>query len=223
MRRSYVTILRAPIHSETAERPLLAVWLALALSWIVPVLPLVLVVGYVARALVATERGDALPAFFSDGRSLLARSLGGSLLCLVFLGVPTVALVVTVYGALWRTNPSEGVPVGRLLAGSTAVLLLGLVGLYLAPIALTTYGQTGSIRSGLSLGTLRSTGGHGAYFFGWTIGCVALSLAAALASLLAGVPQVGPVLAALALAYGLLVTTFVWGRAIGRARTRSSS
>ena len=221
MRRSYVTILRAPIHSDTAERPLLAVWLALALSWIVPVLPLVLVVGYVARALVATERGDGLPAFFTDGRSLLARSLGGSLLCVVFLGVPALALLVTVYGALWGTSASEGIPVARLLAGSTAELLFGLVGLYLAPIALTTYGQTGSIRDSLALGTLRSLGGHGAYFFGWTIGCVTLSMAAALASLLTGVPQVGPLLAAFALAYGLLVTTFVWGRAIGRARARS--
>jgi hypothetical protein len=222
VRRSYAAILRAPIHSDAAERPLLGIWLVLALSWIVPILPLVIVVGYVVRALVATERGDALPTFLADGRSLVRRSLGGSLLCLVFLGVPALALLVTVYGALWGTNPSEGVPVGRLLAGSTAVILFGLVGLYLAPIALTTYGQTGSIRSGLSLGTFRSIGGHGAYFFGWTIGCVALSMTAALAGLLANVPQVGPVVAALALAYGLLVTTFVWGRAIGRARTRSS-
>jgi len=211
--------LRSPFDGPQSERPLLVVWVALTLAAVVPVLPLVLVVGYLVRALDASARGDPLPPALSDLRRFIGQSLGGCLLCLLFLGPPLAALLVTVYGVVSIGPDGGSVPTLRVLAGSTAVLLFGLLGLSLLPITLATYGTTGSLRSALSLSLLRSIAGHGAYFVGWTLGCLALTLAAGLATALAAVPRIGPLLAALATAYGLLVAVFFWGRGIDRART----
>lgn len=219
MRSSFATF-ASPIDGEAAERPLLAVWLALALSLIVPLLPLFPVVGYLVHALAATERGDGFPAFFQDTRGLLRRSFAGSLCCLLFLGLPLVALLVTVNGIVTMDAGAGDVPTVQFLAGSTATLLAALLGFYLLPIALTTYGREQSLRRALSLGSFRDVGGHGAYFFGWTIGCAALTLAAGLAGGLFSVPQLGPLLGTLVLAYGILVTVGIWGRSIARARRR---
>lgn len=212
-----LAVLAYPIAGDTAERPLLAVWIALALASIVPVLPLLPVVGYLTRVLVASERGDSLPAFFDDARTLLRRSLGGTLLVVLFIGIPLAALLVTVYGILSIDSGSD-VPTVRFLAGSTAVLFIGLFGLYLLPVSLTSYGREGSLRESLSLTTLRRIGGHGAYFFGWATGCVVLSFAAAIGTTLYSVSRLGPFLAAFVFGYGLLVTTHLWGHAVGRAR-----
>lgn len=215
--------LRYPIAGPVGERPLLATWIALALALFVPLLPLLPVVGYLVRTLVASERGESLPPFLTDASTLLRRSAGGAALCLLFLGPPLAAMVVTIYGVIFSTTGGGGVPTVRILAGSTAVLLVGLVALYLLPIALTTYGQSGSLRSAVSLSSLRSVGGHGAYFVGWTVGCVALCFAAALGRVLYVIPSVGPLLGMLPIAYGLLVTGHVWGRGIGRAREYGGS
>lgn len=209
-----------PIAGEAAERPLLAVWLLLAFSFVVPVLPLVPVVGYMARVLAASERGDSLPPFFTDGRSLVRRSLGGSLVCVVLLGVPFAALLVTVYGVVTLEVGADGPPTGRILLGSTAVLLFGLAGLYVFPISLTSYGREGTLRDAFSPSTVRSVGSHGAYFFGWTLGFATLAVTLGVGGAFLTVSRVGPLLGTFVFAYGLLVAAYLWGRSIGRARRR---
>ena len=84
-----------PIAGDAAERPLLAVWLLLALSVVVPVLPAVPVVGYLVRVLAATERGESIPPFLAEPRTLARRSVGGAVVSLAYLGVPFAALLVT--------------------------------------------------------------------------------------------------------------------------------
>ncbi|QWC18800.1 DUF4013 domain-containing protein [Halorubrum sp. 2020YC2] len=208
-----------PIAGDAAERPLLAVWLLLALSVALPVLPAVPVVGYLVRVLAASERGDAIPPFLSDARTLLRRSLGGLVVCLAFLGVPFAALLVTLYGVV-TLEPGANAPVGRILAGSTVVLFVGLLGAYLAPISLTAYGRTGSLRRAFSSDALRPVAGHPAYFFGWTLGFTALVVTVGVGGALFSLSRIGPLAGTLVLAYGLLVTAYLWGRAGERARRR---
>jgi hypothetical protein len=216
--RRFIATVTYPIAGETAERPLLAVWIALALTFVIPLLPLLPVIGYLTRLLAASERGAELPPLLDHPTTLLRQSLGGSLLCLPFLVLPIAGLLVTVYGAVSMGGDTGDVPALRFLAGSTAVLFLGLLGFYLLPIALTIYGQNGSLRSAIALAALRRVASHGAYFAGWTAGCVVLSLAGALGMVLLDVHRIGPLLAAFPLAYGLLVTAHIWGRAISRTR-----
>jgi len=208
-----------PIAGDAAERPLLAVWLLFALSVVVPVLPAVPVVGYLVRVLAASERGESIPPFLSEPRTLLRRSVGGAVVSLAFLGVPFAALLVTLYGVV-SLEPGANAPVGRILAGSTAVLFLGIFGTYLAPIALTAYGREGSLRTAFSPAALRPVAGHAAYFFGWTLGFTALVVTVGLAGALFTVSRAGPLFGTFVLAYGLLVAAYLWGRAVERARRR---
>jgi len=217
--RPSIAAVTYPVAGDARERPLLAVWLLLALSVVVPVLPAVPVVGYLVRALAASERGDPLPPFFADWRTLLRRSLGGLIVCLAFLGVPFAALLVSVYGVV-TLEPGANAPVGRILAGSTAVLFIGLIGTYLAPVSLTAYGRDGSLRRAFSPEALRPVAGHAAYFFGWTLGFTALVVTVGTAGALSTLSRIGPLAGTFALAYGLLVTAYLWGRAVERARRR---
>ena len=217
--RPSIAAVTYPIAGDAAERPLLAVWLLLALSVVVPVLPAVPVVGYLVRVLAASERGDSIPAFLSDGRTLVRRSLGGVVVCLAFLGVPFAALLVTLYGIV-TLEPGANAPVGRILAGSTAVLLVGVLGTYLAPISLTTYGREGSLRRAFSPAALRPVAGHAAYFFGWTLGFTALVVTVGVGGALFTLSRLGPLVGTFVLAYGLLVTAYLWGRAVERAKRR---
>jgi hypothetical protein len=217
--RPSIAAVTYPIAGDAAERPLLAVWLLLALSVVVPVLPAVPVVGYLVRVLAASERGDSIPEFLSDGRTLVRRSLGGVAVCVVFLGVPFAALLVTLYGIV-TLEPGADAPVGRILAGSTAVLLVGILGTYLAPISLTTYGREGSLRRAFSPASLRPVAGHAAYFFGWTLGFTALVVTVGVGGALFTLSRLGPLVGTFVLAYGLLVTAYLWGRAVERATRR---
>jgi len=210
-----------PIAGDAAERPLLAVWLLFAVSVVIPVLPALPVVGYLVRVLAASERGDALPPFLADGRTLVWQSVGGVIAGLAFLGVPFAALLVTVYGVVTLT-PGANAPVGRVLIGSTAVLVTALVGLYLLPVSLAAYGRDGSLRRALSLGTLRPVAGHAAYFFGWTLGVTALVVAVGIGGALFTVTRIGPLFGTFVLAYGVLVAAYLWGRAIERTKRRSA-
>ncbi|RLM63082.1 DUF4013 domain-containing protein [Halorubrum sp. Atlit-26R] len=217
--RPSIAAVTYPIAGDARERPLLAVWLLFALSVVVPVLPALPVVGYLVRVLTASERGDSIPAFLSDGRTLVRRSLGGTAVCLVFLGVPFAALLVTLYGVV-GLEPGSNPPVGRILAGSTAVLFLGIAGTYLAPISLTTYGREGSLRRAFSPAALRPVAGHAAYFFGWTLGFTALVVTVGVGGALFTLSRLGPLAGTFVLAYGLLVAAYLWGRAVERAKRR---
>ncbi|WP_096394401.1 DUF4013 domain-containing protein [Halorubrum trapanicum] len=217
--RPSIAAVTYPIAGDARERPLLAVWLLFALSVVVPVLPALPVVGYLVRVLTASERGDSMPLFLSDGRTLARRSLGGTAVCLVFLGIPFAALLVTLYGVV-TLDPGSNAPVGRILAGSTAVLFLGVLGTYLVPVSLITYGREGSLRRAFSAAALRPVAGHAAYFFGWTLGFTALVVAVGVGGALFTVSRAGPLFGTFVLAYGLLVTAYLWGRAVERARRR---
>ncbi|WP_096592612.1 DUF4013 domain-containing protein [Halorubrum ezzemoulense] len=217
--RPSIAAVTYPIAGDAAERPLLAVWLLFALSVVVPVLPAVPVVGYLVRVLAASERGESIPPFLSEPRTLVRRSIGGAVVCLAYLGVPLAALLVTLYGVV-SLEPGANAPVGRILAGSTAVLFLGILGTYLAPIALTVYGREGSLGGAFSPDAVRPVAGHAAYFVGWTLGFTALVVTVGVGGALFTLSRLGPLAGTLVLAYGLLVAAYLLGRAVERARRR---
>lgn len=212
-----------PLAGDGGERPLVACWVCLALASLVPVLPAVVVVGYLARVADAGRTGAAAPAFFEQPLALLRRGIGGTAVAVGYLLVPVAALLVSVYGAAASGRgevPGFGGTV-TLYAGGTAVFCLFLLGVYLLPIGLTTYAREGSLRAAFDGGDLRRVGANAAYFWRWTVGLVTLSFAASVANLAGGVDGVGPLVAALVLAYGGVLAVRAWGRGVGEALERS--
>lgn len=218
MTRAVVSTLRYPVAGEERERPLLALWILVLAGFVVPLVPLVPVVGYLIRVLDASDRGAPAPALFEDAWTLLRRGVGGTGLAVGFLAGPFLALLVTVYGAMFGAGAfAAGGPSTLLVAaGSVVVLLFAVLGGYLLPIALFRYGRTGSLRAAVEARWLRGAATHGAYFAGWILGAAVAAAGAGLARALLSVPRVGPVLAALVLAHVAVVTCHLWGRALAR-------
>lgn len=222
MATGWTALLGYPVAGERGEQPLLACWILVLASFVVPVLPLVPVVGYLVRVLVAGADDDAAPAFLAAPVALLRRGVGGLLVAVASLLVPAIAVVVTVYGAAEGrtvTDPTFATGIA-FYAGSTAVLCLALAGAYLCPVALYGYGRTGSLRGAVDVGAIRRVGGHAAYFTRWATGLVVLLVASAVASAALGIPRAGPVVAALLASYGAVLATHLWGRGIGLAERR---
>lgn len=222
-----------PFRGPERERPFLVLWILLLLAAAVPrlryvgavgvagsVLLSIPVVGYEVRLLVASEDGDPAPAILADPVALLRHGVGGLIVAACYLAVPFVPLAVTVYGALYAGRVPDPGSFSRLTvyAGSTAVLSVALVGTYLFPIGLATYGETGSLRSAFAGAALRGAATNGAYFAGWAAAVGTFGFVAAVAASVAGVTRAGPVVATALSAYALMLAAHVWGRALARVR-----
>lgn len=222
-----------PVRGPGGERPLLATWVCLLVTGAVPLLRFlnvlgllgsllvtVPVVGYLVRVLAASERGDPAPRFLVEPVSLLRRGGGGLVLTVVYLAIPFALLAITVYGAIWtdRVPDLDSFSTLTIYAGSTMVIVLSMLGAYLLPVGLANYGRTGSLRAGVSRSGLRPILTNAAYFAGWTAAFGVVGFVTAIAVAVYGTTQVGPLVATGLLAYTLLFTVHVLGRALARTR-----
>jgi hypothetical protein len=211
---------RYPLRSERGVDTLLIGGGLHLLAVYVPVLPLVVVLGYLLVVFRETspradrQRYDALPPF----RNVLGTTwtgLGGAVVVVAFLLPAAVTLLVTVAGlsqtSLDPQNISVGTSVG-FVAGSTASLLLAAVFLYLLPAALANYLARGRIRAAFDHEVLLRAASDGAYFYDVLVGLVAggLLLVAARATT---AYAVGFFVAF----YAELVAVGFWSRGVGRA------
>lgn len=219
-----------PFRGPERERPFLVVWILLLLATaaariryvgvVGSALLSIPVVGYQVRLLVASENGDPAPTLLVDPVALFRHGVGGLVVAACYLAVPFALLAVTVYGALSAERAPDPDSFSRLViyAGSTTVLSVSLVGAYLFPIALATYGRAGALRSAFSGAALRGAATSGAYFAGWTAAVGTFGFVAAVAASVAGVTRAGPVVATALSAYALLLVAHVWGRTLARVR-----
>ncbi|MFB6295888.1 MAG: DUF4013 domain-containing protein [Halobacteriales archaeon] len=207
-----------PVAGTRRERPLVGLWILLGVAFVVPLLPVVPAVGYLIRVLVASDRGESAPALLADVRTLLEQGIVGAVLVATFLAGPIAVLAITFYGALFGGGGLDpgGLSTPAFYAASTAMVISALLGAYLLPIALFRYGRAGAPGAAFEFRWLRGAGTHGAYFAGWTLGATIGTLGIGLARVLADATRIGPVLAALVIAYAAVVTCHVWGRTLAR-------
>lgn len=210
--------LATPLAGEAGERPLLAAWILVILSFHVPLLPVVPLLGYVVRVLESGADGDAtLPPFASDVAGLVAGGVAAAALCVAYLALPTVLLAATLEAVASAPSPPSGFgPAVALLGGVTAVLLVALAAAYCCSIALVRYARERRLRAALDLRAIAGLAVRVDVFVGWVTGVAGVGIGGALASALLAVPRIGPVLAALALAYAVLLASVWMGRGTGR-------
>lgn len=160
-----------------------------------PVLPLVVVLGYHLRVLTELAgrddrtRFDSLPGF-GDPLELLRRGAGAAVVVVAALLPATVVLVVTVAGFTNRPLSPGSIDFGTSVAfllGSTAALLLGVGFLYLLPAALVSYGVRGRLRAAVDTEALRQAGTDASYFYNVAAGLVVGAFLLAVANALVGI------------------------------------
>lgn len=207
-----------PVAGETAERPLLLGWILVLLGFLVPVLPLVVFLGYLVRVLASSASGAESPPSVGAVPALVRRGVGGTVIAVAYLALPAVVLAVTFRGLTGSPRVPTGLA-GTLVfsAGTTTVLCLALLSSYLLPVALTAYGRTGRLRAAFETDRLRVPATAGGVFVGWTVALVFVAVGAALSRAVVDVARVGPVIAALVVAYTATVACRRIGVGIARA------
>lgn len=183
----------------------------------VPVVPLVVVLGYLVTVLVELAdrdwqtRFDSLPGF-GEPRRIVRRGVGATAVVVAYLLPAAVALLVTVYGLTGRSLSPDSIGFGTSLgfvAGSTASLLLAVTFLYLLPAALVNYGTRGRLRAAFDHDVLGTAAADASYFYNVVVGLVAGSFLLTVAGALFGV-AVGFFLAF----YAEVVMVGFWSRGV---------
>lgn len=134
------------------------------LAVFVPVLPLVVVAGYLVRVLdhaAGTDRTafrtDASPPSFRGIRGLFADGLAAVAIGVSYLSIPVAVLLVTARGLglvrFGAGGPTFSTGVG-FLAGSTVTVLLAFAFVYVLPAALTAYARRRRFRAAFDLDLL---------------------------------------------------------------------
>ncbi|MFW6321459.1 MAG: DUF4013 domain-containing protein, partial [Halohasta sp.] len=147
-----------------------------------PVVPFVLVAGYLLRVLAETAERDRLDRFevlpsvsVDDLGSLFRLGLGGSAITAAYFLPASGMLLITVFG-LTNQAPTPGeIDLGTSLAfvaGSTASLLLAISVLYLLPAALVGYVRRRRLQAAFDLDALSRAAADGVYFYNVVTGLV---------------------------------------------------
>ncbi|WP_117595187.1 DUF4013 domain-containing protein [Haloprofundus halophilus] len=188
--------LRYPLGGDgAAERIIVGGGLHVVTAF-VPLVPLILVFGYLVRVLDHVGDGpaafrDGTPPGFGDWRALVVDGVKATLVILCYVAGPLVVLLVTLGGAS-ELSPETlaGTASIAVLAGSTAALLAALGVAYLLPAALAGYARERRVRAAFDRSLLRTTATDARYFVAVVAAAGLLSVAAVLSSL--GAPRSVP-------------------------------
>lgn len=217
---------RYPLRGNRAIDVLLVGGALHLVSVYVPIVPLVVVLGYLVVVLAETakrgpvDRFDALPAVpgFVD---LVRTGFGGAVVVGLFLAPAALVLLVTVAGLTRVPLSPESISMGRsvgFLAGSTASLTLAVAFFYVLPAGLVRYGVTGRIRSAFDARAFRVAVRDGAYFYHVLVGAVVGGL-----GLILGAITTQYVVGFAIAFYAELVAVAFWSRGLGSVLKTISS
>lgn len=187
----------------------------LALSAVVPA---TLLVGFLGDVYADSIDGGTEPPPFGPLPEVARRGVATGVLAAVYLLPAAVVVAVTVVGAESATVAPGSLSFGstiRVLVGSTAVLMVVLTSVYLAPVAIGTAFRAGSLRRGLAVHSLAGPATDGAYFTAFWVAVLLVGVATAVASALATVGRPGAVLGVALTFHALVGATHLVGRGFG--------
>lgn len=206
-----------PLAGERADEALVGGWVLYLLAGVVPLVPLVPLLGYYVRVLGTSARRESGPPDIANPGGLILQGLVGTLVVSLYLAVPLAISLGTAGGLVQAPQPDSLLDVLVVYAGGTLTLLVTVLFGYLLPAALAAYGFTGSVRSAVDRYALKRAATHAAYFYRWWVGFVLLALGISLGGWLWRLHPVARVLAPLPVVYLQLVSCHVWGVGFGAA------
>jgi len=187
----------------------------LAAVAVVPATPLAGYLGAVHRDGVAD--GSAPPAF-GPLPETVRRGVTVLAVAVAYLLPAAVVIAVTAVGASGAADPGGSLSfLGsfRLFAGSTAVLVVVLVALYLLPVGVGAALEAGSVRAGVSPAALAGTATTGAYFTAYWVAVVVLGAAVGAAAALATLGRPAAAVGVVLTFHALVGSTHLLGRGYG--------
>jgi hypothetical protein len=174
-------LLRYPIRDGSrVELLVLGGGLHLLATWL-PVLPLVLVLGYLGRLAAATAGDDPPPApAWRPLAGLVVLGLRLAATAIGYLLVPVTLLVVTLGGPIDGSRLLGGADSIVFIAGTTLATALAVALLYPLPAALVAVAKRGRLRAALDRGLLGTATRDAGYLVAVLLSGAGLGLLAAL-------------------------------------------
>ncbi|WP_267643713.1 DUF4013 domain-containing protein [Haloarchaeobius amylolyticus] len=204
-------------RSDDTARTLLIGTLLVMLGFLV--VPLFIVSGYIV-GVVRAARNDDEPPVWEDWKQLTLDGVKMTLVLLAFLVIPLLlgltALVLAGITVDAQTGQLALESVGALaIALSVAAFVVGLVALYVSPIAVAHFAESGRMGDAFDFGEFRQAATNGTYAIAWLLAFAVNVVGGVIATGLGSLPWIGVFLGALAVFYLNVVTWYIYGQGVG--------
>lgn len=161
-------VLGYPLRNGGKERLLLGWILHLVHALLVPVVPLVYVLGYLLSVIDSARRGDPAPDPW-DWRSVLRDGGRGIVVIVAYGAIPALVLL---FGYLLLPRDTGDFALFLVAAITSMTVFLAIPPLYLLPIGLSRVADSGSIWSAFDRTPILGTARAASYLVWWSVGAV---------------------------------------------------
>ncbi|MDY6817029.1 MAG: DUF4013 domain-containing protein [Halobacteriales archaeon] len=180
--------------------------------------PLTVIVGYLARVYTSAIAGKADPPPFDHLTDIVRQGVVVNAIAIVYLLPAIVVVGITAIGIeSIAISPSElafGMSL-RILGGTTAVFLFVSIAVYLVPAAVGIAVPNGTVRRAFRLRSVVTAAIDGAYFTGFWIGAGLIGSTIAVISVLTRFGRLGSVVGIVLLFHVAVATAYIVGRGFG--------
>ena len=179
------------------------------------ILPTIVVMGYLVRALRAGMERAEEPPVFDEWGELLKEGVMATIIAFVYQLVPIIVFSALIVGSLipMLTGSEAGFGLGffGLIAAFFAWWVLAIVFGYVGFAAVANYAKEGSIAAGFDIGTIIQVITSTDYMLAWLY-VIALNIVVGLvAAMLNIVPFLGTIIGAFVGFYALIIAGWLWG------------
>ena len=184
--------------------------------------PAVIVLGYLMRALRLSIEGETEPPEFDEWGDLLVEGIKAIAIAIVYFLIPTIVFAVSVGGIAITAIATGDVPAAAIassIAGFFLSFLLFLLAWYILPAALANAAHEERLGAGFALGQIRPVLFHGTYAMNWLLALAIFIAASIVVGILGAVPPLGFVAGGFVFFYVDVVAFNLYGRAFAAAAT----
>ena len=185
------------------------------------VVPLLLVAGYLVRAIRAGMEGAEEPPVFDEWGDLLKEGFVASVIGLVYQLVPIIVVSVFVGGSILAiaTGSDAGAGVGLLglMGGVFVGWILSLIFGYVGFAGVANYAREGNFGAGFDFGVISDVVTSRAYLVAWVYVIALNIVVGVIVGLLNIVPFLGAIVGLFVGFYALIIAGWLWGNGFAEA------
>lgn len=183
-------------------------------------IPAILVLGYLMRALGHSIDGAEEPPQFDDWGELLVTGLEALAISIVYLVIPAIVFGASVGGIVLEAVLTGDVSVATIagsLVGFFLSFLLFLLAWYILPAALANFAAKDRIGAGFAFGDIRPVIFHGRYAINWLLALALFVAGSVVVGFLGIIPPLGFIAGGFVFFYLDIVAVDLYGRAYAKA------
>lgn len=178
------------------------------------IVPILLVYGYVVRAIRRSLEGDPQPPVFDDWGTLAVDGLQAVVILIVYMIVPAIVGAVTVGGSIaaiaggGRAGAAAGF--AGVVLSALLTFVVTLVFGYVAVAAIVNFAREGTLGAGFAFDTIKSVIFHREYAVAWLLSVGIFIVTGLVTGVLNVVPFLGTIVGVFVGFYAQIVAANLW-------------